>query len=103
MFCSGSAARSPGDESPDEWTIQPFDYRPRIQGAHGIPAGDNGIVFNDTNGDLVADSPYDVTLSQQWNATIAPSASVVLESSTRFDAEDRSADAGRRSSATTGP
>ena len=78
------------DQSPDEWTIQPFDYRPRIQGANGIPPGDNGHVFNDANGDLTADGPYDVTLSQQWNATVAPSESVVLESSTRFDAEDRS-------------
>jgi Big-like domain-containing protein/List-Bact-rpt repeat protein/hemolysin type calcium-binding protein len=78
------------DETPDEWTIQPFDYRPVIEGAQGIPAGDNGAVFADTNGDLVADSPYDVTLSQQWNATIAPGASVALETSTRFDAEDRS-------------
>jgi len=79
-----------GDETPDEWTIQPFNYRPVIVGAHGIPAGDNGNVFNDANGDLVADAPYDVTLSQQWNATIAPSQSVVLQSSTKFDAEDRS-------------
>lgn len=78
-----------GDETPDEWTVQPFDYRPLIEGAQGIPATDNGDVFNDTNGDLVADSPFDVTLSQQWNATIAPSASVVLETSTRFDAENR--------------
>ena len=78
------------DQSPDEWTIQPFDYRPRIQGANGIPPADNGVVFNDANGDLIADGPYDVTLSQQWNATIAPNESVVLESSTRFDAEDRS-------------
>jgi hypothetical protein len=79
-----------GDDTPDDWTIQPFNYRPVIEGAHGIPAGDNGLVFNDANGDLIADGPYDVTLSQQWNATVAPGASVVLESSTRFDAEDRS-------------
>jgi Ca2+-binding RTX toxin-like protein len=78
-----------GDETPDEWTIQPFDYRPEIEGAGGIPPGHGGLVFNDTNGDLVADSPYDVTLSQQWNVTVAPGASVVLESSTRFDAENR--------------
>ena len=78
------------DQTPDEWTVQPFDYRPKIQGANGIPPADNGLVANDTNGDLVADSPYDVTLSQQWNATVAPNESVVLESSTRFDAEDRS-------------
>ena len=77
-------------ETPDEWTIQPFNYRPVIEGAGGIPAGDSGLVFNDANGDLVADSPYDVTLSQQWNATVAPGASVALETSTRFDAEDRS-------------
>ena len=60
-----------------------------IEGAQGIPSGDAGHVFGDTNGDLVVDSPYDVTLSQQWNATVAPNASVVLETSTRFDAEDR--------------
>jgi hypothetical protein len=78
-----------GDETPDEWTVQPFNYRPVIEGAGGIPPGDSRLVFNDTNGDLVADSPYDVTLSQQWNATVAPGASVVLESSTRFDAENR--------------
>jgi hypothetical protein len=78
-----------GDQTPDEWTIWHFDYRPVIEGAHGIPPGDSGLVFDDTNGDLVADSPYDVTLSQQWNATIAPDESVVLETSTRFDAEDR--------------
>ncbi len=78
------------DQVPDEWTIQPFNYRPVIEGAHGIPVGDNGHVFNDANADLIADGPYDVTLSQQWNATVAPNESVVLESSTRFDAEDRS-------------
>jgi Bacterial Ig domain/Divergent InlB B-repeat domain/RTX calcium-binding nonapeptide repeat (4 copies) len=78
-----------GDATPDEWTIQPFNYRPVIEGAGGIPPADNGLVFNDTNGDLVADGPYDVTLSQQWNATLAPGASVVLETSTRFDAENR--------------
>jgi Ca2+-binding RTX toxin-like protein len=79
-----------GDETPDEWTIQPFNYRPVIEGAHGIPAGDHEHVFDDTNGDLVADAPFDVTLSQQWNATIPPGESVTLVSSTKFDAEDRS-------------
>jgi hypothetical protein len=78
-----------GDVTPDEWTIQPFNYRPVIEGAHGIPAGDSGDVFNDLDGNLVADTPYDVTLSQQWDATIAPSQSVTLLSSTRFDAENR--------------
>jgi hypothetical protein len=78
-----------GDETPDEWTIQPFNYRPVIEGAHGIPPGDDGQVFNDANGDRVADSPFDVTLSQQWNATIVPGDSVTLVSSTKFDAEDR--------------
>ena len=78
-----------GDSTPDEWTVQPFNYRPVIEGAHGIPAGDNGRVFNDPDGNLVADSPFDVTLSQQWNTAIAPSDSVTLVSSTHFDAEDR--------------
>jgi Bacterial Ig domain/RTX calcium-binding nonapeptide repeat (4 copies)/Divergent InlB B-repeat domain len=86
LRANGSLA---GDQTPDAWTIQPFNYRPVIEGAQGIPAADAGDIFNDTNGDLVADSPYDVTLSQQWDATIAPSASVVLETATHFDAEDR--------------
>ena len=86
LRATGSLA---GDETPDAWTIQPFNYRPVIEGAQGIPAGDVGHVFNDTNGDLVADSPYDVTLSQQWNTSIAPGASVALETATHFDAEDR--------------
>jgi hypothetical protein len=85
----GASGSLVGDETPDAWTIQPFNYRPVIEGAHGIPPGDSGLVFNDTDGDLVVDSPYDVTLSQQWNATVAPNSSVVLESSTRFDAENR--------------
>ena len=82
-----------GDQTPDRWTSQPFDYRPVIEGAGGIPPADGGVVFNDTNGDLIADSPFDVTLSQQWNASIAPSSSVVLETATRFDAEDRAPNA----------
>jgi Bacterial Ig domain/RTX calcium-binding nonapeptide repeat (4 copies)/Divergent InlB B-repeat domain len=86
LEASGSLA---GDQKPDAWTIQPFNYRPVIEGAHGIPSGDRGLIFNDANGDRVADSPYDVTLSQQWNATISPSESVVLETSTRFDGENR--------------
>lgn len=86
LALSGSLA---GDATPDRWTIQPFDYRPVIEGAGGIRSADNGIVAHDTDEDLTADSPYDVTLSQQWNAVIAPSASVVFATSTRFDAENR--------------
>ena len=96
VFCSGSRARSDGDETPNEWTIQPFDYRRVIEGAKGIPSGDNGVVFNDTNGDLVADSPYDVTLSQQWNTTVAPDESVVLETLDAVRRGGPEPDAGRR-------
>ena len=86
----GIAGALGGDPTPDEWTIQPFNYRLVIEGAHGIPPGDNGKVFNDPDENLVANSPFDVTLSQQWNATISPTDSVTLVSSTHFDAEDRS-------------
>jgi Bacterial Ig domain/Divergent InlB B-repeat domain/RTX calcium-binding nonapeptide repeat (4 copies) len=90
LALSGSLA---GDETPDRWTIQPFNYRNIIVGAGGIPEGDNGVVFLDDDEDLIADSPYDVTLSQQWDASIAAEASVVLVTSARFDAENRSPDA----------
>lgn len=77
------------DETPDLWTSQQFDYAPVIEGAGGIPPGDSGAVHNDSNGDLIADTDFDTTLSQQWNATIASSTSVTLDTATRFDAEDR--------------
>lgn len=77
------------DDTPDRWTVQQFDYRPLIEGAGGIPPGDHGVVFRDTDGDLDVDIPFDVTLSQQWGATIAPTASVTIVTSTRFDAENR--------------
>lgn len=77
------------DDTPSRWTIQPFDYRQIIIGAGGIPEEDDGVVTNDTNEDLIADSPLDVTLSQQWDAVIAPETSVTLVTSTRFDAENR--------------
>jgi Ca2+-binding RTX toxin-like protein len=83
-----------GAQAPNRWTIQPFDYRPVVEGAGGIPPADSGVVFNDSDGNLEADSPFDVTMSQQWNASIAPSASVTLETATRFDAENRPPDAG---------
>lgn len=76
------------DDTPDRWTIQPFDYRPFI-GTGGIPPGDHGVVSHDTDEDLIADSPYDVTLSQQWNAAIPGGGSVTLVTSTRFNAENR--------------
>jgi Ca2+-binding RTX toxin-like protein len=80
------------DDTPDRWTIQPFDYRPFI-GTTGIPPGDDGVVSHDTDEDLIADSPFDVTLSQQWNAAIPGGGSVTLVTSTRFDAENRAPNA----------
>jgi hypothetical protein len=70
--------------TPDRWTIQPFNYRDDILRTPGIPAGDNGVVHNDEDGDRVIDTPFDVTLSQQWNAGLAPGASVTLVTTTHF-------------------
>jgi hypothetical protein len=70
--------------TPDRWTIQPFNYRDDILKTYGIPAGDSGVVHNDEDGDRVIDTPFDVTLSQQWNAGLAPGASVTLVTTTHF-------------------
>ncbi len=70
--------------TPDRWTIQPFNYRDDILKTPGIPAGDSGAVHNDEDGDRVVDTPFDVTLSQQWNAELAPGASVTLVTTTHF-------------------
>ena len=72
------------DGTPDRWTIQPFNYRDDILKTPGIPAGDSGVVHNDEDGDRVVDTPFDVTLSQQWNAALAPGASVTLVTTTHF-------------------
>ena len=50
----------------------------------GIPAAQDGQVHNDANADHVVDSPFDVTLSQQWNASIAAAGSATFQTSTRF-------------------
>lgn len=70
--------------TPDRWTIQPFNYRDNILTTPGIAAKDNGVVRNDEDGDRVVDTPFDVTLSQQWNAGLAPGASVALVTTTIF-------------------
>ena len=70
--------------TPDRWTIQQFNYRDDILKTPGIPAGDSGVVHNDEDGDRVVDTPFDVTLSQQWNAALAPGASVTLVTTTHF-------------------
>jgi Bacterial Ig domain/RTX calcium-binding nonapeptide repeat (4 copies)/Divergent InlB B-repeat domain len=70
--------------TPDRWTIQPFNYRDDILKTPGIPAEDSRVVHNDEDGDRVVDTPFDVTLSQQWNAGLAPGASVTLVTTTHF-------------------
>ena len=70
--------------TPDRWTIQPFNYRDDILTTPGIAAKDNGVVRNDEDGDRVVDTPFDVTLSQQWSAGLAPGASVTLVTTTHF-------------------
>ena len=73
------------NDTPDRWTIQPFNYHDDILKTPGIPAEHNGVVQNDTDGDRIVDTPFNVTLSQQWNvALLAPGASVTFVTSTRF-------------------
>jgi VCBS repeat-containing protein len=73
------------DDTPDRWTIQPFNYRDDILKAHGIPTEHNGLVENDEDGDRIVDKPFDVTLSQQWNVgQLAPHTAVTFVTTTRF-------------------
>ncbi len=72
------------NDTPDRWTIQPFNYRDDILKTPGIPADHHGMVHNDPDGDRIVDTPFNVTLSQQWNALLAPGATVTFVTSTRF-------------------
>lgn len=83
LALSGALA---GDDTPSRWTVQPYDYKPAIVGAGGIPGVDSGIVFNNADGDFDADTPFDATLSQQWDAQLDAGQSVTLRTVTRFDA-----------------
>ncbi len=81
----GIAGALDADATPDRWTIQKFDYRWDILWANGIPAYHHGRVHNDANGDRIVDTPFDVTLSQQWNVlSLAPGASVTFVTTTQF-------------------
>ncbi len=83
-FVGISGALGP-DDTPDRWTIQPFNYHDDILTTPGIPADHNGVVQNDTDGDRIVDTPFNVTLTQQWNvAQLAPGATVTFVTSTRF-------------------
>ncbi len=78
---SGSLA---GVSVPDRWTIQQYDYRPTITGNRGIPTTDDAVVLNDSDVDRIVDAPYDVTLSQQWDFTVAAGASSEFVTVTTF-------------------
>jgi hypothetical protein len=82
-FVGISGALGPND-TPDRWTIQPFNYHDDILKTPGIPAHHNGVVHNDTDGDRIVDKPFNVTLSQQWNASLAPGARVTFLTTTHF-------------------
>jgi Ca2+-binding RTX toxin-like protein len=68
-----------GDATPDRWTIQPFDYRPRIEAAGGIPLKDSGLVHSEPGG-------FDVTMSQQWDSVLASEGTTTFTTRTTFDA-----------------
>ena len=89
------------DDTPDQWTIQPYDYKPTILGAGGIAQGDDREVFNDNDKDNESDTPFDATLSQQWGAQLDVEQNVVtLHTATRFDAENRAPNAADDASST---
>jgi hypothetical protein len=69
---SGSLGANP---TPSRWTIQPYPYAPEISGANQIPSGHNGVV---------APTPHDATLSQQWDVTIPAGGEVLFTTVTRF-------------------
>jgi len=68
-------AGSFGSETvPNQWTIQPFDYRTQIIASNGIAPADHGVV----------DVSADPTQSQQWNAAVPAGDEVVFTTTTRF-------------------
>jgi hypothetical protein len=84
----GIAGALDGADAPDRWTIQKFDYRDEIRWPYGIPGHDDREVHKDENGDDIVDTPYDVTLSQQWNVpSLTPGASITFVTETRFGPE----------------
>jgi hypothetical protein len=83
----GIAGDLDGADAPARWTIQEFDYRDDIRKANGIRSDDDGEVRNDEDGDGIVDTPYDVTLSQQWNTSLAPGESVTFVTRTLFGRE----------------
>jgi hypothetical protein len=72
------------DSTPDGWTIQAFQFTDDIIAASGVPVALNGIVNGDADNDHFVDNPYDVTLSQQWDATIAAGATQAFATVTTF-------------------
>lgn len=74
------------DGTPGRWTVQPFSYSGAIVSASGIPVADSGTVSGDGDGDGVVDAPYDITLSQHWDATLAAGSSAEFLTVTRFGA-----------------
>jgi hypothetical protein len=70
--------------TPAGYAIQPYPFIDQIAANNGIPASVLNTVFNDANGDRVTDSSFDVTLSLASSFTLAPNASVVYTTTTRF-------------------
>lgn len=81
----GIAGSLGANDTPDRWTLQPFDYRDDIVAANGIQEAHDGVVVNDTDGDRIVNTPYDVTVSQQWDVpSLGPGASVTFVTRTLF-------------------
>ena len=70
--------------SPYGFTIQQYPYDGFIREFSGIPAADDGHVFNDSDGDRITDFGYDVTLSLASVFMTAGNETVTYTTTTRF-------------------
>ena len=78
------AGDADADSIPDRWTLRAYDYRPTIRAENAIPVAHNGLVSGDNNGDRITDIQYDVTMSQQWDVSIADGQTLTFTTLTRF-------------------
>ena len=69
-----------GQTVPSGWTIQPYSVDRR----NDIVEAVNAKVFNDSDGNRITDSAYDVVLTQKWNVSIPAGGSVGFTTKTRF-------------------
>lgn len=84
----GMSGSLDGDRTPDRWTVQTCCRWDEIVSAGHIPSATDHVVDADADGDRMVDSPYDVTMSQEWGARLSAGASVTFTATTRFGRAD---------------